>query len=168
MKEIWKDIEEYNGLYQVSNFGRIKNKKKEKILKLFLDTHGYVQVRLYKVSKNKSHKVHRLVAKAFLPNPNNLPCINHKDENRTNNKIDNLEWCTYKYNNNYGNRIEKYIEKRSKKTLQYDLKGNFIKEWESVKHITKELKISKSGISSCAKGKFKQFKGYIWKYKEGE
>ncbi len=161
-----------NGIYQVSNLGRIRNNSKfnykGRMLKPFHDTHEYMQVRLYKDNKSKSHKVHRLVAETFIPNPNNLPQINHIDENPKNNRADNLEWCTASYNINYGNRMKKYIEKRNKKTLQYDLEGNFIKEWESIKSIAKELKISKSGISNCAKGKFKQFKGYIWKFKEGD
>ena len=161
-----------NGIYQVSNLGRIRNNSnfnyRGRILKPFWDTHEYLQVRLYKDNKNKSRKVHRIVAETFIPNPNNLPQVNHIDENPKNNRVDNLEWCTASYNINYGNRMKKYIQKRNKKMLQYDLEGNFIKEWESIKSIAEELKISKSGISNCAKGKFKQFKDYIWKFKEGD
>lgn len=107
-----------------------------------------------------------MVAEAFIPNPNNYPCINHKDENRENNRADNLEWCTHKYNNNYGTRIEKFRQKKYKAIKQYDLQGNFIKQWQSVKEASETLNIYKSGISSCANGTYKQCMGYIWKYAE--
>ena len=112
MQEIWKDIKDYEGLYQVSNLGRIKscerivkrgdNHKpvKERILKMG-DKCGYKYVILSKSGKGKTGWVHRLVAQAFISNPDNLSCINHKDENPTNNRVDNLEWCTYRYNNTY-------------------------------------------------------------------
>lgn len=107
MEEIWKDVKGYEGLYQVSNLGRIKsfnymNTGKEKILKNRLDKGGYYSIVLYKNGKYINKKVHRLVAEAFIPNLDNLPQVNHKDENKLNNRVDNLEWCTAKYNNNYG------------------------------------------------------------------
>ena len=111
MKEIWKDIPEYEGLYQISNFGQVKSfrgsakfgKPKELILKPSLINSGYYVVTLYKGKKDKrKYQVHRLVAEAFVANPKKLPCVNHKDENKTNNNAENLEWCTYQYNNNYG------------------------------------------------------------------
>lgn len=106
--EEWKDVPNYEGLYQVSNLGRIKSlrdkngKAREKILKLKLSKFGYYQICLCKNGKQKWYFVHRLVALAFIPNPNNLPQINHIDENKTNNYVENLEWCTSKYNSNYG------------------------------------------------------------------
>lgn len=111
MKEKWKDIEGYEGLYQISNKGNVKslnyNKtKKEKLLKSHYH-HNYKRITLYKDKKYKSFFVHVLVAKSFIPNPNNLPQVNHKDENRENNVYTNLEWCTEKYNCNYGNRNKK-------------------------------------------------------------
>lgn len=117
MEEIWKDIEGYEGLYQVSNLGKVKslnyNKTaKSELLKLRKNTNGYTRVVLYKNRKAKDYQVHRLVAEAFIPNPNNYPIINHKDENKTNNRVDNLEWCTYLYNNTYGTTIERAVEKR--------------------------------------------------------
>ncbi len=125
MKEIWKDIKGYEGLYQVSNLGRIKSVdriierrkkgkyfKKGNILKLQKSKQGYYICKLSYQNKKPTRNVHRLVAEAFIPNTDNLPCINHKDENKLNNNIDNLEWCTYEYNNKYGTKIE-----RIKKTL---------------------------------------------------
>ena len=126
MKEIWKDIEGYEGLYQVSNKGRVKSLKRkicsnsnhkyntlsEKLLKLS-GGGKYIQVILCKDGKTSAKLVHRLVAQAFIPNPNNLPCVNHKDENKKNNDVRNLEWCTYKYNNEYNGRIEKCKDKIS-------------------------------------------------------
>lgn len=110
MEEIWKDIKGYEGKYKVSNLGRVKSLKdrhgyREKILKQLLTHHGYMQVMLFdkaKGNKGKRYYAHRLVAEAFISNPNKFPIINHKDEIRTNNRIDNLEWCTHKYNSNYG------------------------------------------------------------------
>ena len=127
MQEIWKDIEGYEGLYQVSNKGRVKSLKRkicsnsnnhkyntlsEKLLKLS-GGGKYIQVILCKDGKTSAKLVHRLVAQAFIPNPNNLPCVNHKDENKKNNDVRNLEWCTYKYNNEYNGRIEKCKDKIS-------------------------------------------------------
>ena len=114
----------------------------------------------------KSYFVHRLVAEAFIPNSNNLPCINHKDENPSNNDILNLEWCDYKYNNNYGTRTQKCIIKQGKKVNQYDLQHNFIKQWNSLREIERELKFQHSIISNCCKGKRQTAYGYKWKYKD--
>ena len=124
MEEIWKDIQGYEGLYQISNLGRVKslgriitNKirtyyREDLILSPGKDKDGYFQVQLYKNGINKMRKVHRLVAETFILNPNNYPCINHKDENKQNNHVSNLEWCTVKYNQNYGTRTERAAEKR--------------------------------------------------------
>ena len=125
MEEIWKDKKDYEGLYQVSNLGRAKsliNNKgqyREKILKHNI-RNGYPSVTLCKNKKLKSFTIHRLVAEAFIPNPNNLPCVNHKDENRLNNFFNNLEWCTYSYNINYGTGLKRRSITQSKPVLQYD------------------------------------------------
>lgn len=126
-KEIWKDIKNYEGYYQVSNLGRIKSVDryinqyngynystriyKGKILKFSIGTRGYLKVVLQKERKVKTYNVHRLVAEAFIPNPNNLPQVNHIDENKLNNNINNLEWCSSKYNINFGNRNIKVSNK---------------------------------------------------------
>lgn len=119
MKEEWRDVEEHKGVYQVSNLGNVRriehtetNRSKsvrvmrERMLKPRLNTKGYMFVSLSKDDKKKTFYVHRMVAKAFIPNPNNYPQINHKDEDRKNNCVDNLEWCTNKYNCNYGKHRE--------------------------------------------------------------
>lgn len=167
MKEIWKDIIGYEGLYKVSNTGKIislKNNKK-RIIKLFDNHYGYLCVILTKNNNIKSKKVHRLVAEAFISNPNNYPCVNHKDENRYNNNINNLEWCSYSYNNCYGNRIQKVNKKMAKSVNQYNLNGKFLKEWESASQIQRELGYFANGICNCCNGKNKTSHGYIWKYK---
>lgn len=118
-------------------------------------------VNLYKNNGYKSKAVHRLVAKAFIPNPNNLPQINHKDENPLNNCVNNLEWCTAKYNVNYGTKIQRTIEKQLKPVLQYDLNGNFIKKWNSLKEAREFYNLT--NISECCK-KHTIGKGFQWRY----
>lgn len=186
IKEEWKDIKGYEGLYQVSNMGRVKSLDryrkngidennicfiKGKILSPAKQKDsGYMFVSLSKNRKTKGFRVHRLVAEAFIPNPNKYKCVNHKDENKQNNKVDNLEWCTYKYNLNYGTKIDRY-----KKTMrlnygrqinQYDLQGNFIKKWNSVIEAEEYLnkKRASVGICSCCKGRLKKSYGYRWEY----
>lgn len=124
--EIWKDIVGYENLYQVSNLGRIKSVErksktkgnsyrtlKERILKPAIVHNGYERVCLFKDKKGKCYRVNRLVAEAFIKNPNNLTQVNHKDENKLNNRVDNLEWCSASYNINYGDRNNKVAKKVS-------------------------------------------------------
>lgn len=130
--EIWKDIPGYEGYYQVSNYGRVKsmyfNAKKTlgynikinpKIIKNGVDRHGYLFVRLYLGDKIKRYSIHRLVALLFIPNPNNLPEVNHKDENPQNNHACNLEWSSHKYNMNYGTRTKRQSQKIQVSVSQY-------------------------------------------------
>lgn len=135
--EEWRDIKGYEGLYQVSSLGRVKtlNYRKhgrEKILKPIIHKYtGYCVIGLTKENKQKQYKIHRLVAEAFLNNPNNYPVINHKDEDKTNNNINNLEWCSQAYNINYGTRNRKVGEKLSKlrkgNNVPRDEKGRFMR-----------------------------------------
>lgn len=127
-KEIWKDIQGYEGIYQVSSHGRVRSLDriverkgssgnffvKGRVLTQSDDTHGYMKVNLTKHDQKRTFKVHRLVAIHFLDNPNNLPCVNHKDENKLNNNVDNLEWCTKEYNNSYGTKCKRQSETRKK------------------------------------------------------
>lgn len=136
MDEVFRPVEGYEGLYEVSNLGRVKSLKwgKERILKPGMDGCGYLKANLYKEGKIKHFMVHRLVAQAFIPNPEGLPQINHKDEDKTNNRVDNLEWCTAKYNSNYGTRIEQMVQSRIKNgTFDSELCG--IEDYKEYKHI---------------------------------
>ena len=170
--EIWKDIKGYEGLYQVSNRGRVKSLwfGKENILKPG-SCRGYLHIGLSKNGEYKQYMVHRLVAQAFLSNPNNLSVINHKDENKTNNSIENLEWCDHKYNINFGTRNQRCAEKMtngklSKPVLQYEKSGEFVREWKSTRDVQRNLGFANSSISRCCNGKLKTSYGFIWKYKD--
>lgn len=175
MEEIWKDIEGYEGLYQISNTGLVKSFKKCQgrgyyntpfhFLKPSLSTNGYYDVTLYKEPKNR-HKVlvHKLVAQAFIPNPDNHPCVNHKDENKLNNNVNNLEWCTYGYNNAYGTARIRGIEKRSKKIAQYTLEGQQIATYMSAHVAARLLGVSATDIFYCCSGKSDVAYGYRWVY----
>ena len=177
MEEIWKDIEGYEGKYQVSNLGRIrtlhyKAGQKVKIMALMNNGHGYLFVGLRLPNKPKKHVyVHRLVAKAFIPNPNNYPQVNHKDEDRTNNRVDNLEWCDAKYNLGYGNRRTKEIITKKqtcrnggKKVLMLSLDGEVLKQFDSQSDAAKFVHGHSSLISQCCNGKIKSSQGYIWRF----
>lgn len=176
--EIWKDIPGYEGLYQVSNIGRVKSLArknsnvclKTRILTERVNQNGYILYCLQKNKERKWNRVHRLVAACFIPNPNNYPVVNHIDGNKTNNKIENLEWCTRSYNTKHAYKTglrKKYIGNKnvlSKPIIQYDTNMNIIKEWESCNIASKELNISHGNIwrsmkSNCKAG------GYYWKYK---
>ena len=146
LEEIWKDIQGYEGQYMVSNLGRVKSFKKNSngnILKISDDGNGYKQISLYKNGKSKTWKIHRLVAIAFIPNPNDLPQVNHKDEDPSNNCVDNLEWCDGKYNSNYGNHNKKLSEAHTGKVLTEEHKqhiGKASKErWQNEEYRQKVI-----------------------------
>lgn len=170
IREQWRDIPDYKGIYQVSNYGRIKsferNGTKGGILKPNKRQDGYLQVGLHKNGKGKTFAVHQLVALTFLKNPNNLPQINHKDENKENNHVDNLEWVTPKENVNYGTRNERDSKTKRIPILQYTKDMVFIRDWESILSASIELNINNRNICSCCKNKRKSAGGFIWKYKE--
>ena len=168
IKEYWKPVVGYEGLYMVSNWGRIKSMNynhsgKERIMKQKIQG-GYYSVNLSKNGIIKTYLVHRLVAEAFIPNLNNYKEVNHKDENKTNNVVSNLEWCDRLYNVRYGTGIERRSKTQSKTVLQYDLNGNLIKEWKSINECGRNG-FKKSNICKCCNGKQKTHKGFIWKYK---
>lgn len=174
MKEIWKDIKGYEGLYQVSNLGNVKSleryvnhfsgtrKVQEKILKPVIDNTGYYVVSLWKNNKHSRAHIHRLVAESFIINNDNKPYINHIDGNKLNNNIGNLEWCTPKENNIHAYKIG--LNQSCKKVNQYDLNGNYIKTWNSIKEANCFYKTSH--ICECCKDNSNRniAKGFLWKY----
>ena len=181
IEEIFKDISGYEGLYQVSNLGNVRSVgmyvgrgkgtyfQEGRIMKPVKDRGGYLYVNLYKNSKRKVHKVHRLVATAFIENPDNLPEVNHIDENKQNNKVENLEWCDHKQNCNHGTRIERVAETRRKRPLQLTLDYTLVKEWSSTAECGRNG-FDHSTVSKCCNNKYgKQgnvYKGYRWVYAE--
>ena len=173
-QEEWRPIIGYDNKYEVSNKGNVrclnyKNTNEVKILTPYKTNRGYLRVDLYSNGKARHHSVHRLVANAFIPNPNNLPQVNHKDENPLNNHIDNLEWCTVSYNINYGNRNSKVskILQETKDSIpikQYTLDGEFIKEWKSAREIERVLGYNQANIRHCCEKQGRYAKGFQWRY----
>ena len=163
--EIWKDIEGYEGLYQVSNLGRVKNIKRSRLLKPCPDTNGYLRVDLFKNSKMSHKRVHRLVAKAFIPNPNNHPVVNHKDADKSNNDVSNLEWCTMKYNNSYGTRLERISLAERVNLVNCKPVRNLItgEEFNSIKETAQRYGISTKHVRRIIQGKVKKTK-YKFEY----
>lgn len=149
MMEIWKEIDDR---YSISNFGRVKSnyRNKDLVLKQRV-VNGYLKVNLYKDKIMKSVSVHRLVAEAFIPNPDDLPEVNHKDENKENNYVDNLEWCTPKYNCNYGTRIDRISSKFQKRICSVD-KNDIFEYFDSEVEAANKTGISRSSISSALTG----------------
>lgn len=161
MKETWKNVRGYEGLYQISDLGRVKSLKK--ILKP--SNSEYKRVNLYKNGKIKTYYIHRLVAEAFIPNPENKPQINHKDENKYNNNVNNLEWCTHKENMNHGTKQDREsLAKTKYNVLQYDLDGNLIKRWFNLREIILNTNYKKANIMYCCKHKYRTAYGYRWEY----
>ncbi|QVU02042.1 HNH endonuclease family protein [Enterococcus phage vB_EfaS_785CS] len=168
MIEIWKDIEGYEGDYQVSNLGRVKSfkYKSERILKPCVDKDGYRDVRLCKHNKPKHFKIHRLVAEAFIPNPENKPQVNHIDEDKVNNMVSNLEWVTPKENNNHGTRTERMMISQGTKIKAIDITSGECNEYPSMGECARRLGLSQGNISNCLHGKLRQTGGYVFQYKE--
>lgn len=180
MKEEWKDIKDYEGLYQVSNLGNIKSnsyidasghKRNSKNINPNIDRNGYYRVGLTKNNKRKYFQIHRLVSQAFIDNPDNKPQVNHKDSDKSNNCVTNLEWVTSSENNihayKFGKNYPRFGKENGKSNtiIQYDLNGNFIKEWESLNMCANELCLQESCISMCCSGKRKTTGGFIFKKK---
>lgn len=190
MIEIFKDIKDLEGLYQVSNFGKIlslnyNGTSKPRLMKTVKNKYGYLVVKLFKDRKPKMFRVHRLVAEAFLPNPLNKPYINHKIEGDEGKKINivyinedgsideensTIEWVTAKENINYGTCIQRRVKNqtnrnKSKTVLQFTLDGEFIREWPSTRECERNG-FNKGHVSSCCNGKRKSHKGFRWEYKK--
>lgn len=174
------NIEGYEN-YEVRPNGEVVNTKTGKVLKQRKNKDGYLRVTLCNNGKMKNFRIHRLVAQAFIPNPLNLPCVNHKDENKTNNFVfvredgsvdfdkSNLEWCTHEYNLNYGTRNERAAKtkingKRSKPVLQLMKDGSLVRVWPSVNEVKRQLDYDVSNISACCRGERHSAYGYKWCY----
>ena len=173
--EEWRDIKGYEGKYMVSNLGRVKslnynNTGKEGIMKPHDNGYGYLFVVLCKDGKDKKYRINRLVAQAFLENPDNLPEVNHKDEDKTNNCVENLEWCSRLYNINYGTGNKKRAKKntnnpkKSKPIIAIHKINGLILEFPSVREAERQTGIASSNICDCLKGRKKSAGGHIWFY----
>ena len=171
--EEWRDIKGFEGKYMVSNLGRVKSLNynhtgKEGILKGVDYGYGYLYVSLTKDGKVKQYSINRLVAQAFLENPDNLPEVNHKDEDKTNNRVENLEWCSRSYNINYGTRNKeagkKIGKKLSKAVFSVNKESGLIMWWQSAHEAEKYTGIAQSSICACCKGRYKSAGGHIWFY----
>lgn len=176
--ELWRDIINYEGIYQVSNCGRVKSIKrvikrkngclysiKERNKKPYINKNGYCYVSLNNAyGKTKTIQVHRLVAQAFIKNLYNYPCINHKNEDKLDNRAENLEWCSYKYNINYKNAHKKSSISHKKKVLQFSLDNVFINAFDSAIEAKQKTKIDNSSISRCCYGESKTAGGFLWRF----
>lgn len=178
MEEIWRNVKGYEELYQVSNYGQIRSvdrfvgyryKGKQRIYKGRLlkqvERNGYLSVSLSKGNIIKQKSIHRLVAEAFLPNPSNLPLVNHIDENKKNNMVSNLEWCSCAYNTNYGCGRKKQAESQQKIVLQYDKDGNLLNQYPSATIAALKNGYNLKTISQCCRGRTKSAYNYIWRYR---
>ena len=175
--EVWKPIEDFKDKYEISNYGKIQNKITGYMFKP-QKRGNYLKVSLCKNGIKNQISIHRLVAETFLDKKDfksmpdedrslidlNKLEVNHKNENKYDNRVDNLEWCTQKYNMNYGNCCKKISISKHKKINQYDLNGNFIKEWNSIKEASKKLNIPQSLISRCVLGQRNKTHNYKFKY----
>ena len=177
----WRSVKGYDGRYLVSNTGFIYSKISNKVLKPNKMNNGYLSVELFKDGKSKRLLIHRIVAEAFIDNPESLPIVNHKDEDKTNNSVDNLEWCTQKYNANYGNALEKKKRNRTVSDavknslllgsksrqiplLQFTKSGEFLKRFNSAVEAGRLLKINASHIGENCKKIRKSAGGFCWQY----
>lgn len=175
--EIWKPVVGYEGLYEISSMGRVNSLgrwgkgrngsmkyHKGGLLNVCYDNNGYKCVVLSKEGKPKKCRIHRLIAEAFIPNPENKPCIDHINTIRDDNRIENLRWCTQKENLNNPISIEKQKEVQGTPTLQFSKDGRLIKLWNSIIDAERTLGFSHGNICRCCKGTYKTLGGYIWKY----
>ena len=178
MKEVWKDVVGFEEAYQVSNFGRIKRKErtdsnnrthKERIMSPSMYSNGYMNVELRMNNKKRRTSVHRLVAEAFIDNPLNLPQINHKDENKANNHVSNLEWCTAQYNIRYKDGVKRRRATailNSNAVCKYSLEGEFIEKFECATDAAISVNGNCTEILSCChhRAHSLSYKGYMWRF----
>ena len=179
MREEWRPVVGYEGLYEVSNMGNVKSLNynhtgKEGILKPRKNRDSYLLVNLWKDAKMKTCLIHRLVATAFIENPEGYTEVNHKDENPKNNNVDNLEWCSVLYNNTYNDRAKKIGEKRrndpktSKPIIRIDKVTGLIAEFPSIMEASRQTGIDPGNLCACLKGRLKSCGGFVWYYDDAE
>ena len=158
--EQWRAVEGYPG-YEVSNLGRVR--KNGKLTSSHRTRKGYWQTNLYKRRKQTLHYIHRLVAIAFIPNPENKPTVNHIDGNKDNNRVSNLEWATYLENNLHA--IKNHLHRHYTRAVkQYDLQGNLIAKYKTILEASKATGVNTAGIGGACRGTYKKSGGYIWRY----
>lgn len=161
--EIWKQVEGYEDRYLVSSLGNVYSLKRNKLMKPKVDKYGYLCMRLFDGDSKKDWTVHRLVAINFIPNPENYPVVNHKNEDKQDNRVENLEWCSIKYNTNYGTGIQRCAKARSKPILKADKFGNPICVYMDSESI-RQSGYKRENIQTCARGITKTAYGYHWYY----
>lgn len=151
--------------YEISKSGKIRNLKNGRILKPCVDKDGYLVHCLSEKGKSKTVFLHRIIAITFIDNPENKPCINHIDENKLNNDINNLEWCTVKENITHGTRTKRASEKCWKSVIKLDLDNNFLEVFKSMTEASLKTGVLLSSISNCCNGRIKSAGGYKWRIK---
>lgn len=162
-----RSIPGYEGLYLIDTSGNVLSCRKNRYLKPKRDKDGYKEVVLYRNGSRKYYRVHRLVVITYIPNPNGYPVVNHKNEVKDDNEVSNLEWCTVKYNDNYGSRNHKMSQtKQTAPVLQLDLSGNVIGEFRGVKEAMRITGVNRNCIREVIRGNRKSAGGYVWRYKE--
>lgn len=170
MQENWKSVAGYEGLYEVSDLGRVRNAKSGRMLKPCRHKLGYMSVMLYKEKEPRRHNIHRLVAMAFIDNPNGFGVVNHIDENKANNKVDNLEWCSVEHNMRHGTLQERLSNMRGhdgrnkKPVAQIREDGQVVKIFESVAQASRETKTARASIYLSCRGNNKKANGFYWSY----
>ncbi len=180
MTEEWRPVKGFEKAYEVSNQGKVRSVRRsiiqlrgskrtwqtvpEKILRQDTDKDGYKKVSLAYYKKRQRSFVHRLVAEAFLQNPDNKPQVNHKDSCRSNNSVENLEWCTASENTRHGYQYGNAIPVHPKRVQQFDLGGNYIKTWETLCDAGRAVGTNPANIRKQIQGKIHHCRGYIWKY----
>ena len=164
MEEVWKDVKGYEGRYKVSNTGKVYSLISNKILALRINKAGYSQINLYKDCDRKMFSIHRLVAQAFVPNPDNKPQINHIDEDKPNNNFNNLEWVTSKENNNHGTRLYRSAMKKRRAILCKNIESGEFIIYDSQISASHDLLIERTNINNTLRGRQKTTGGYTFEY----
>lgn len=164
MREIWKPIKGFEELYLVSNNGRIWSLRSKRVLKPKIDKYGYAVVVLYSQRRSYYRTIHRLVAQTFIPNPLELPTVNHINENKTDNSVENLEWMSIADNDNYGTRNKRMAETKCKKPVEQLLLDGTSVRYKGVKDASRKTGINRCQIAKCCKNISKTAGGYQWRY----